>query len=327
MGSHTETRQCDDEPTILARELVRVARTVRDSVRRDRPARFVSDQTVLRTEGGDEVFGVDERADGTLLEGFAELIGSRWPGLLVMEGHDGPVAVGSGDGPWRYLVDPLDGTRPFLAGKRSAWVLVGAGRDARTLEDLELGVAVEVPVERGDWGMVASSTTSSEPEVLDEDLSGMGRPSRSVVVRPRRGGGIDRSFVTVARFAPGAKAVIGAWEDSLLADLEVYEDPWLCTGGLLMGLVLGSDAAVLDPRPLLAPGAMAAHPYDLAALVVARAAGVIVESLPPGPLEIPLDPHADVAWAGYANTEVASMMRGRLAGVQSPSQAGARSSR
>lgn len=278
-------------------------------------------------EGGDEIFGVDERADRAIIEGFADLIGRRWPGRLVMEGHDEPLAVGSADGPWRYLVDPLDGTRPFLAGKRSAWVLVGAGRHAETLEDLELGVAVEVPVDRVDWGLVASATTSTEPEVHDEDLGGMGRPSRSVPVRPRRGAGMDRSFVTVARFAPGAKAVIGEWEDKVLAGLEVYEDPWLCTGGLLMGLLLGSDAAVMDPRPLLAPATMAAHPYDLAALVIARAGGVIVESLPPGPLAVPLDPHADVAWAGYANTDVASALRRRVAGVQSPSQAGARSSR
>ncbi|MGC1513496.1 MAG: hypothetical protein WA797_11340, partial [Acidimicrobiales bacterium] len=322
-----DVQRDDEAPARLAQVLARVARAARDAVREDRSARSDEDQAVLRVEGGDEVFGVDERADAALLEGFAELIGPRWPGLLVMEGHDEPLTVGTGKGPWRYLVDPLDGTRPYLADKRSAWILIGAGRHAETLEDLELGVAVEVPTARVDRGLVAWATTLGKPHVLDEDLTGGRRGSRPVTLRPRRGAIVDRSFVTVARFAPGAKAVIGAWEDRLLAGLEVYEDPWLCTGGLLMGLATGSDAAVLDPRPLLAPGTMAAHPYDLAALVIARAAGVVVESLPPGPLAVALDPHADVAWAGYANAEIATMMRSRLSSVQPPNQAGARSSR
>jgi hypothetical protein len=125
---------------------------------------------------------------------------------------------------------------------------------------------------------------------------------------PRVGADLRRSFVTVARFSPGTKEVIGRWEDELLAGLEVYEDPWLCSGGQLMGVASGSEAAVLDPRPLFG-AAFCAHPYDLAALVVARAAGAIVEALPPGPLDVPLDPHADVAWAAYANEEIATRLR------------------
>jgi hypothetical protein len=75
-----------------------------------------------------------------------------------------------------------------------------------------------------------------------------------------------------------------------------------------MGLAGGSDVAVLDPRPLFSDE-LAAHPYDLAALVVARAAGVVVEALPPGPLDVPLVPDAPVAWAGYANPAVAERLR------------------
>src|SRR5206468_4095986 len=119
-----------------------------------------------------------------------------------------------------------------------------------------------------------------------------------------------RAWVTVARFSPGQKEVIGRFEDALLAGLEVYEDPYLCSGGQLMGLASGSDTAVLDPRPLF-HAHFCAHPYDLAALVVARAAGVVVEALPPGPLDVPLDPNADVAWAGDANESVADASRGR----------------
>jgi hypothetical protein len=125
----------------------------------------------------------------------------------------------------------------------------------------------------------------------------------------------------VARFSPGQKEAIGRFEDDLLAGLEVYEDPYLSSGGQLMGLASGSDAAVLDPRPLFG-ARFCAHPYDLAALVVARAAGVIVEALPPGPLDVPLDPNADVAWAGYANAAVAARLRPRPNSLQHGPESG-----
>src|SRR5439155_23891268 len=132
--------------------------------------------------------------------------------------------------------------------------------------------------------------------------------ARPASLVPKADADLARTWVTVARFSPGQKEVIGAFEDGLLAGLEVYEDPYLSSGGQLMGLASGADAAVLDPRPLF--GALfCAHPYDLAALVVARAAGVVVEAVPPGPLTVPLDPHADVAWAGYANDGIARRLR------------------
>jgi hypothetical protein len=223
-----------------------------------------------------------------------------------MEGFDDPLPVGDGAGEWVYLADPVDGTRPWLAGKRSAWVLLGAGRRATTLDELEVGAAVELPNERACLARVAWAASGGPPEAVDDDLHG--GPARPVRLAPRTGSDLRRSFVTVARFGPGTKGAIGEWEDQLLAGIEVYEDPWLCSGGQLMGVASGSDAAVLDPRPLFG-ATFCAHPYDLAAVVVAKAAGAVVEALPPGPLRAPLDPHADVAWAAYANEEIAERLR------------------
>jgi len=226
-----------------------------------------------------------------------------------MEGCDEGLEVGAG-GPWVYLADPVDGTRPWLAGKRSAWVLLGAGREAATLEDLEVGAAAEIPTARARLARVAWAVRSGGASAVDEDLSGAVQP-RKVALAGRPGDDLRRAWVTVARFSPGQKAAIGEWEDRLLSGMEVYEDPYLCSGGQLMGLAGGQDAAVLDPRPLFA-SAFCAHPYDLAALVVAREAGVIVEALPPGPLTVPIDPNADVAWAGYANAGVARLLKARM---------------
>ncbi|MBK9181126.1 MAG: hypothetical protein IPM45_16485 [Acidimicrobiales bacterium] len=289
----------------LARTLADVGRAVRDAVRAPTVA-AAADARVLRHEGGDDVFGIDARAHDALLAAARRLVAPGWPGTWLVEGIAEPVVLG--EGPWRYLVDPLDGTRSYLAGKRSAWVLIGAGRLATTLEDLEVGAAVEVPTGRAAVGLAAWAARGERPLAEDDDLVSGLAPSPVRLV-PRPGPEVDRAFVTVARFAPGAKGPIGAWEDALLAGLEVWEDSYPCTGGQLLGLATGADAAVLDPRPLFAGAGFSAHPYDLAALVVARAAGVVVEALPPGPLDVPLDLTTPVAWAGYANEAVARRLR------------------
>jgi hypothetical protein len=296
----------------LARALTEVGRAVRDAVRSGGVGGVGhdghgDDHLVVRTEGGDDVFGVDARAEAALFAALAQL-GDRWPGTAVVEGHDELIAVGEASGPWRYIVDPVDGTRGLLAGKRSAWVLLGAGRDAHTLEDLEVGASVEIPTRRAAVGLVAHAAKGGAAHAVDDDLTGAGRAPQAVELVPR-GGDLARRFVTVVRLAPGSHAPIGIWADQHLAGLEVYDDLVPCTGGYLMGLAAGNDAAVFDPRPLLVPGHLSAHPYDLASLVVSRASGAVVEALPPGPLDVPLDNTTSVAWAGYADEEIAQRLR------------------
>lgn len=294
----------DGARAALAAALAEVGRRVRDAVRAERAD---DDHEVVRTEGGDDVYGVDHRAEAALLGALDELVGARWPGRLVVEGHDEPITVGSPGGPWVYLVDPVDGTRPYLAGLRSAWVLLGAGRRARTLEDLEVGATVEVPTHRAALGRVAWAGAGGPARAVDDDLVGGGDP-RPVTLRPRAGGDVERSFVTVVRYAPGEHGPIGAWADQHLAGLEVYDDLVPCGGGHLMAVASGAASAVLDLRPLFgAP--MCTHPYDLAAIVVMRAAGVVVEAVPAGPLDVPIDTTTDVAWAAYANEAVAARLR------------------
>src|SRR5262249_16222471 len=73
----------------------------------------------------------DARADVVLLEALRRRCGERWPGRLIMEGLDEPASVGDPTGEWVYIADPVDGTRPWLPRKRSAWDLFGAARGAR----------------------------------------------------------------------------------------------------------------------------------------------------------------------------------------------------
>lgn len=297
-----------DEREELASALAGVGRAVRDAVRGGQRG---SDSAVVRTEGGDEVFGVDDRAEAALSAALSGL--TRWPGTAVVEGRDAAVPVVDAGGPWRYICDPVDGSRVLLAGKRSAWVLLGAGRHAATLEDLEVGVAVEIPCAAAATGIVAHAVRGAAPRAYRDDLVAASAPV-PVPLTPLRGDDVARRFVSVVRGLHRPRAPLAQWEDVVLdhVDGPIFEDAYLSTGGQLMGLATGADAAVFDPRPLVAGATgLCAHPYDLAAIVVARAAGVVVEALPPGPLDVPLDTGTDVAWAGYANGGIASRLRPR----------------
>jgi fructose-1,6-bisphosphatase/inositol monophosphatase family enzyme len=291
----------------LGRELAEVGRVVRDVVRSGRRA---SDRLVVRTEGGDDVYGIDARADEVLVAELRRRCGDRWPGHLVIEGYDQPVPIGTG-GPWTYLADPVDGTRGLLAGLRSAWVLLGAGRDVASLADLGTAAAVEIPTGRAAVGLV-TWTTADGLRACDDDLVG-GASTHDVDLAPQRDDELDRRFVTVVRLLPGGHRDIGGFADEVLRGWEVYDDLYPSSAGQLMAVAGGAAAAVIDPRPLLHPGGFATHPYDLAAWAVAAAAGVVVEAVPPGPLDVPVDTDTPVAWAAYANEAVARRLRPRVA--------------
>lgn len=291
----------------LGRELAEVGRAVRDVVR---SGRTTSDGLVVRTEGGDDVYGIDARADEVLIDQLRRRCGERWPGGLVVEGFDHRVPIG-GPGPWTYLADPVDGTRGLLAGLRSAWVLLGAGEGATLLRDLDTAAVVEIPTARASLGSVAWTTVGGL-RAVDDDLVG-GAPPRPAVLEPRAGADLDRSFVTVVRLLPGGHGPIGEFADEVLDGWEVYDDLYPSSAGQLMAVAGGAAAAVIDPRPLLHPGGFATHPYDLAAWAVAAAAGVVIESLPAGPLRAPIDTDTPVPWAAFANESVAELLRPRIA--------------
>jgi hypothetical protein len=50
------------------------------------------------------------------------------------------------------------------------------------------------------------------------------------------------------------------------------------------------------------------HPYDLCTKLIAEEAGVIVTAPTGGPLAAPLDTESNVAWVGYANLQLQSLV-------------------
>src|SRR5579864_8546058 len=113
--------------------------------------------TAMADRGGDTIFRLDEHGEGALLAYCA-----RWaeelPFLLVAEGlEDGQQTWPAGADPahlaFTMIVDPIDGTRGLMYGKRSAWALFGVApppRDGRrpSLADIAVALQAELPTAR-----------------------------------------------------------------------------------------------------------------------------------------------------------------------------------
>lgn len=96
--------------------------------------------------GGDVTFAIDDAAEQEL----AEFVATRAPRLAFYSEDQG--LVGAGDATHVLIVDPIDGTRPAMAGLESACVAVALaplGDGAPTMGDLELGCVVEI--KSGAW--------------------------------------------------------------------------------------------------------------------------------------------------------------------------------
>jgi fructose-1,6-bisphosphatase/inositol monophosphatase family enzyme len=272
-------------------------------------------RTPIRSGGGDDIFAIDEIAEASLSRSLTELCRERAVHLdVIMEGHEGPLVFGdpSADGtPWQVIIDPLDGSRPWIAGKRSAWVVLAAGRGAGDLSQLEVAATIEVPA-RDDrsTALIASATASGPSRFEREDLATGAR--HTIAAGPSRSDDFKDAFVSVARFAPGNRELLGRFEDQVLHGLGCLDDAQASSMGQLMEIALGRELAVIDPRPLFPGGGTTAHPYDLGGWLIVTRAGGIVEALAGGALAAPLDVHTPVAWVAFANEQVAQILRVRL---------------
>jgi len=91
--------------------------------------------------GGDVTFAIDERAEARM-EGY---LAEHAPDVAFYSEDRGMVNPG-GEPRWVLVVDPIDGTRPALAGFESACVSVAAAPldGEPTMADVEVGCVVEI---------------------------------------------------------------------------------------------------------------------------------------------------------------------------------------
>ena len=160
--------------------------------------------------GGDVTFAVDELAEAELQEFLAE----RAPRIAYYSEDRGLVAAD--DATDVLVVDPIDGTRPAMAGLESACVAVALaplGDGHPTMDDVELGCVLEIKT--GDWFLAerGAGVESNRTVALssNDDVSRMfwaygfrGRPARPTV--EVLGDLIDASSVGGGTFELGSQA-------------------------------------------------------------------------------------------------------------------------
>ncbi|MGH2954960.1 MAG: inositol monophosphatase family protein [Solirubrobacterales bacterium] len=221
--------------------------------------------------GGDVTFAIDERAEALMEQFLAE----RAPDVAFYSEDRGLVS-GVGDPRWVLVVDPIDGTRPAMAGLESACVSVAAaplGDGEPTMGDVEAGCIVEIKSGRR-FVAVRGGGLDPEPALSPNTaLSRMfwsyglrGRPARAIA--EVIGDLIDASSVGGATFDLGS----ATYDMTRIAtgQLDAYVEP----GPRIVADVPGMRAAF----ERLGGGAVLNNsPYDIAAAVLClEEAGAVV---------------------------------------------------
>jgi myo-inositol-1(or 4)-monophosphatase len=227
--------------------------------------------------GGDVTFAIDEAAEAFLEEFLAE----RAPGLAFYSEDRGLVEPARG-GEAVLVVDPIDGTRPALAGLESACVAVALAPmrgGEPTMGDVEMGCVVEIKsgarflAVRGEGvevtGAQVALTDTTDLERLFWIFGFRGRPAAPMV--EVLGELIDRSSVGGASFDLGSASF--AITRVLTGQVDAYVEP----GPRLVEEVRGMRALF----EAVGGGAILNNsPYDLAAAVLCltEAGGVVTDA-------------------------------------------------
>jgi myo-inositol-1(or 4)-monophosphatase len=137
-------------------------------------------------EGGDVTFEIDERAEAHM-ESF---LGERAPEVSFYSEDRGLVSPAGDRAEWVLVVDPIDGTRPALAGLESCCVSVAAAPLASepTMADVVVGCVLELKSGRS---FVAERGKGLEPAASLSDNRSLermfwtygfrGRPARALI--------------------------------------------------------------------------------------------------------------------------------------------------
>jgi len=110
------------------------------------------------------------------------------------------------------IIDPIDGTRGLMHGKRSAWALLASapgpailGRPPR-LGDIDTAVMAEIPTARARYADTLWATRGNGVRGETLDLA----TGTVIPARPAPSGATDLShgFATISKFFPGTKAPV-----------------------------------------------------------------------------------------------------------------------
>ncbi|HUQ83781.1 MAG TPA: hypothetical protein VM076_21705 [Gemmatimonadaceae bacterium] len=292
---------------------------------------------VAHDDEGDTIYAVDRVSEAVLVEELST-IAREEPLVVIAEGLPSkgltlPHGARDEDCRWRVLVDPIDGTRGLMYQKRPAWILTGVAPNrgpSTRLRDITLAVQTEIPLLKQHlcdqlWAVRGDGVHAQR---IDR-LTGASVP---LALRPSPAATLAHGFASVSRFFPGARDVLAAIDDELVAEVmgpaiagkaPCFEDQYLSTGGQLYELMVGHDRFIADIRPVLIPvlasrglpRPLCCHPYDLCAALIAEEAGVRLTDARGATLDAPFDLDTDVSWVGYANGRLRALVEPALRGA------------
>jgi fructose-1,6-bisphosphatase/inositol monophosphatase family enzyme len=310
----------------IVQKLLELGRLVRDAVLLTRGHSADLAQVHKHTTA-DTIYEIDRHAEPAIVR-FCEHWSQELPLVLVAEGigprgQEGkmvfPAGMPESSAQLRLIIDPIDGTRELMYDKRSAWFLAGVAPnrgDATQLSDVFAAVQVELPTSKQSAGDILWAVKGQGAKGLREIVHGaVFQKAHDLVLRPSQADNLNHAFASVVNFFPGCKELASRLMEEIIracvgqpdvARPLVFDDQYLSTGGQLYELIMGHDRFIADVRPWLFKSqglshGMCAHPYDLAASLIAREAGVVLTDGMGGRMDAPLDVNTPVAWAGFAN--------------------------
>ncbi len=288
---------------------------------------------------GDRIYAIDRDVEDLILHEISRWPLDCFPLLLVAEGFgesgqlcfSGPSqrplenTPNSASLKYRILMDPIDGTRMLMYDKRSAWFLAAVAPDRgdqTSLADVFASVMVELPPSKQNLAdcftaTCGHGTNGFRVDVTEAENNSTHSRRVPIPVRPSPRTNLRDGFVSVVSYFPGLKVMAAELAEAIAAvDQQMglapnsFDDQYISTGGQLVQLMTGRDRCVIDLRPIWAKSdrcrgrVISAHPYDLAGLLVAQEAGVIVTDGYGQSLNAPFDVTSEVHWCGYANAAI-----------------------
>ena len=313
----------------IRRRLTIVGELVRDHVLNELRQQSAESLSAVAFEtAADKIYVIDRSVETILLPALARHLQPITSFALICEGVNDeqplsfPAGLSIDECQARLIVDPIDGTRPIMYNKRSAWWLAGFAPNLgkqTSLRNIQTAVQVEIPTTRAAladtlWAIRGQGAHAETVNLLTRERA----PFQP---QPSRAKTITGGFASFFHPFPGGKEIFAAMEEELAQEIiggleqsktAMFDEQYLSTGGQLYELMMGRDRMLVDVRGLLyerfaregkATG-HACHPYDLCTVLIAEECGVEITGAAGKPVDAPLDTTSDVSWIGYANANI-----------------------
>jgi hypothetical protein len=213
---------------------------------------------------------------------------------------------------------------------RSAWALTGIAPDkgaATRLSDCVVAVQTELPTTFAGVYHVLTAVRGQGATIARHDV----RTGAEIERRPLLADTslrIDNGYLCFARYLPVERTLVAELERRFLErivpafDLSprlIYDDQYLCSAGQLYLVATGRYRMLADLRGWLRRTRglenFTSKPYDLAALLIYREAGVPVLGADLAPLDAPLDTETPLSVLAFANESLRERLAPHLAAV------------